>query len=156
MFEKFVQYIFKEVAKEIGGKLLSNYKFHSTTSKNHNWELKHVEPDAIYQKEDVLVFIDAKYKSNLYNRYSNSETLKDDHRHDLHQIMAYSSFSKTNLKYSFLCYPSEQLIPPQKIIYRNGINDITNTILIMGIPMKKDQISETKSVLISSINEIKF
>ena len=156
VFEKFVQYIFKEVAKEIGGKLLSNYKFHSTTSKNHNWELKHVEPDAIYQKEDVLVFIDAKYKSNLYNRYSNSETLKDDHRHDLHQIMAYSSFSKTNLKYSFLCYPSEQLIPPQKIIYRNGINDITNTILIMGIPMKKDQISETKRVLISSINEIKF
>ena len=109
VFEKFVQHIFKEVAKEAGGKLFANFKFHSRSSKHYTWELKHIEPDAIYQKENYLVFIDAKYKSNLYNRFDNSETLKDDHRHELHQIVAYTSFSKADFKYDFLCYPSDQL-----------------------------------------------
>jgi hypothetical protein len=153
VFEKFVQFIFKEVAKETGGKLFSNYKFHSRTSKHYSWELKHIEPDAIYQKENVLVFIDAKYKSNLYNKFDNSETLKNDHRHDLHQIMAYSSFSDTDFKFGFLCYPSEQL-EIKTIKYKNGINEVTNTILVMGIPLKKDCINEAKRLLSNVLNQL--
>lgn len=153
VFEKFVQHIFKEVAKETGGKLFANFKFHSRTSKHYTWELKHIEPDAIYQKENFLVFIDAKYKSNLYNKFDNSETLKDDHRHDLHQIMAYSSFSKTDFKYGFLCYPSDQL-ELKTIRYKNGINEVTNTVSIMGIPLKKDSINEAKRLLTNELNNI--
>jgi hypothetical protein len=153
VFEKFVQYIFKAVAKETGGKLFANFKFHSRTSKHYSWELKHIEPDAIYQKENLLVFIDAKYKSNLYNKFDNSETLKDDHRHDLHQIMAYTSFSKTDFKYGFLCYPSDQL-ELKTIKYKNGINEVTNTVLVMGIPLKKDSINEAKRLLTNELNEL--
>ena len=153
VFEKFVQYIFKDVAKETGGKLFANFKFHSKTSKHYSWELKHVEPDAIYQKENFLVFIDAKYKSNLYNKFGNSEILKEDHRHDLHQIMAYTSFSKTELKYGLLCYPSDKLEVKQ-IKYKNSINEVTNTILILGIPLKKDTIKDVKKFLISELNKI--
>jgi hypothetical protein len=153
VFEKFIQYIFKEVAKETGGRLYSNFKFHSRTSKHFSWELKHVEPDAIYQKENYLVFIDAKYKSNLYNKFDQSETLKEDHRHDLHQIMAYSSFSKTDLKFGFLCYPSDQ-IEVKSIQFKNGINEATNTILILGVPLKKSNIGETKRLLTNELNEI--
>jgi hypothetical protein len=153
VFEKFVQHIFKEVAKETGGKLFANFKFHSRTSKHYSWELKHIEPDAIYQKDNFLVFIDAKYKSNLYNKFDNSETLKDTHRHDLHQIMAYSSFSKTDLKYGFLCYPSDQL-ELKTIIYKNRINEVTNTVSIMGIPLKKDSVNEAKRLLITELNTI--
>ena len=153
VFEKFVQYIFKEVAKETGGKLFTNFKFHSKTSKHYSWELKHIEPDAIYQKEKLLVFIDAKYKSNLYNKFHNSETLKTDHRHDLHQIMAYSSFSKTDLKYGFLCYPSDQL-ELKTIKYKNGINEVSNIVLILGIPLKKDSIIKAKRLLTKELNEI--
>jgi len=155
VFEKFVQHIFKEVAKKTGGKLFSNFKFHSRTSKHYTWELKHIEPDAIYQKENFLVFIDAKYKSNLYNKFDNSETLKDDHRHDLHQIMAYSSFSKTDFKYGFLCYPSDQL-ELKTIKYKNGINEVTNTVSIMGIPLKKDSINEAKRLLTNELNTIEI
>jgi 5-methylcytosine-specific restriction endonuclease McrBC regulatory subunit McrC len=68
-----------------------------------------------------MVFIDAKYKSNLYNKFDQSELLKEGHRHDLHQIMAYSSFSKTNFKYGFLCYPSDK-IEIKSIQYKNSIN----------------------------------
>lgn len=152
VFEKFVQHIFKAVAKETGGKLFTNFKFHSRTSKHYSWELKHIEPDAIYQKENLFVFIDAKYKSNLYNKFDNSETLKDDHRHDLHQIMAYTSFSMTDLKYGFLCYPSDQL-ELKAIKYKNRINEVTNTVLVMGIPLKKDSINEAKRLLTNELNE---
>lgn len=153
VFEKFIQHIFKEAAKETGGKLYQNFKFQSRTSKHYSWELKHIEPDAIYQKEEVLVFIDAKYKSNLYNKFDQSETIKEEHRHDLHQIMAYSSFSKTDFKFGFLCYPSNQ-IEIKSIQYKNGINETTNTILILGVPLKKDSILETKKILIKELTYI--
>ncbi|MEJ5228112.1 hypothetical protein [Thermodesulfovibrio sp.] len=155
VFEKFIQYIFKEVAKETGGRLYSNFKFHSINSKHYSWELNHIEPDAIYQKENILVFIDAKYKSNLYNKYDQSEFLKEDHRHDLHQIMAYSSFSSTYFKFGFLCYPSNQ-IELKSIQYRNTINDVKNIIFILGIPLKKESLNEIKLLLINKFNEIEI
>jgi hypothetical protein len=143
VFEKFVQHIFKEVARETGGKLFQNFKFGSKTSKYYSWELKHLEADAIYQKDDLLVFIDAKYKSHLYNRYGVSEQLKEDHRHDLHQIMAYSSFSKTENKYGFLCYPSDK-IEVKNIQFKNRINEVTNTVILLGIPLKATIVNEAK------------
>lgn len=152
VFEKFVQHIFKETAKETGAKVFTNPKFYSQLFKNYNWELKYIEPDVIYQKENFLVFIDAKYKSNLYNKFENSETLKEDHRHDLHQIMAYSSFSKTSSKFGFLCYPSE-ILEMKSIEYNNRINEVTNTIVIMGIPLKKDSIIGAKRLLIKKLND---
>jgi hypothetical protein len=153
VFEKFVQYIFKETAKEIGGKLFSNYKFHSKSSIHYSWELKHIEPDAIYQKDSLLVFVDAKYKSNLYNKFDLSNILKEEHRHDLHQIMAYSSFGKTINKYGFLCYPSNK-VEIKSINYVNRINDSKSTILILGIPLRKDSIYATKCILIDELNKI--
>ena len=67
--------------------------------------------------------------------------------------MAYSSFSKTEFKYGFLCYPSDQL-ELKTIKYKNGINEITNTVLVMGIPLKKDSINEAKRLLTNELNEI--
>lgn len=153
VFEKFIQHIFKEVAKDTGGRLYSNFKFHSKISKHYSWELKHIEPDAIFQKENVLVFIDAKYKSNLYNKFDQSEVLKEDHRHDLHQIMAYSSFAKSDCKFGFLCYPSEK-IELKSIKYQNSINEAVTEIMIMGIPLRKDSVSAARSLLIEQIGKI--
>lgn len=153
VFEKFIQYIFKEAATETGGRLYSNFKFQSRTSKHYSWELKHIEPDAIFEKGNILVFIDAKYKSNLYNKFDQSDGLKEDHRLDLHQIMAYSSFSKTDYKYGFLCYPSEK-IELKSIQYKNGINEVTNTIFILGVPLREDSINETKRLLTNELDEI--
>lgn len=153
VFEKFVQHIFKHVTKEVGGQLFTNYKLNAYSKKFYSWELKHIEPDAIYQKKNLLVFIDAKYKSNLYNKFGDSENLKDDHRHDLHQIMAYSSFSKTISKNGILCYPSEKL-ESKTIEYRNRINEVSNLITIIGIPLKKEIIQQAKTLLMSEIHAI--
>jgi hypothetical protein len=153
VFEKFIQHIFKDVAKETGGKLFANFKFQSHSAKHFSWELKHIEPDAIYQKERFLFFIDAKYKSNLYNKFSLSETLKNEHRQDLHQIMAYSSFSKTISKFGILCYPSDK-IEAKTINYKNSINEVINSILVVGIPLKKEIVNEAKRLLIRELNYI--
>jgi hypothetical protein len=153
VFEKFVQYIFKQIAKEIGGRLYSNYKFQSKSYIHYSWELKHIEPDAIYQKENILIFIDAKYKSNLYNKFDDSEILKSTHRQDLHQIMAYSSFSREDSKYNILFYPSNS-IEIKKTIYKNPLNETTSSVLICGIPLKKESIKEAKTILIKEINKI--
>lgn len=153
VFEKFIQYIFRETAKETGGRLYSNFKFHSRTSKHYSWELKHIEPDAIFQTENVLFFIDAKYKANLYNKFNQSEVLKEDHRHDLHQIMAYTSFSKTDYKFGFLCYPSDK-IELKVIKYKNGINDAVSEILIMGVPLRKGCVAAVRNLLIDKIGLI--
>ena len=153
VFEKFVQYIFKETAKEIGGRLYSNFKFHSRSSGKYSWELKHIEPDAIYQKNSLLVFIDAKYKSNLFNKFDLSDALKEEHRRDLHQIMAYSSFGKTINKFGFLCYPSDK-VEMKSIRYKNGINDTESTVLILGVPLNKNSIRKTKNILTDELNHI--
>jgi hypothetical protein len=155
VFEKYVQFIFREIANEKGGKLYSNYKLFSKTPKFYSWGLRYLEPDAVLMKDDFLVFIDAKYKSNLYNKFDVSEFLKEDHRHDLHQIMAYSSFSKTDNKYSFLCYPSE--IFEHKIIkYQNGLNTVSNSIIILGIPLKKEYLNNTKKLLSKILDDLDF
>ena len=69
--------------------------------------------------------------------------------------MAYSSFSTTDFKFGFLCYPSGQL-EIKSIIYKNGINKVANTILVLGIPLKKDSIIDTKRLLIRGLNDIEI
>lgn len=154
VFEKFVQYIFKEVAKEFGGNFLANYKLNGYSASRRNaWELNHLEPDGILQKNEFLVFVDAKYKSHLYNKFSSSELLKSDHRHDLHQILAYSSFSSDKSKFGILCYPSQQL-EIKNIKYVNPINQAAGYIKILGLPLKSELIGEAKRLLMSEFSFI--
>lgn len=153
VFEKWVQHVFRETAKITGGKLSANLKLHSRASVYYPWQLKHLEADAVYQKENTLVFIDAKYKANLYNKNRPSESLNESHRHDLHQILAYSSFSETPMKYGFLCYPSNA-VQVDKIAYINPTNAVTNTIFIFGIPLNRHSINEAKLRLSQVLNDI--
>jgi hypothetical protein len=67
--------------------------------------------------------------------------------------MAYSSFSKTDFKFGFLCYPSNQ-IELKSIHYENGINETANTILILGVPLKKESVNDIKRLLGNELYEI--
>jgi hypothetical protein len=67
--------------------------------------------------------------------------------------MAYTSFSKADIKHGFLCYPSDQL-ELKSIKYKNGINEVTNSVLVMGVPLKKDSINEAKRLLTKELNDI--
>jgi len=154
VFEKFIQHIFREVSREMGGKLFDNYRFKSKASKRFAWQLNHLEPDAILYNEDITIFIDAKYKSHMYNKFDQSDKLKEDHRHDLHQILAYASFDKSSFKNGFICYPSNNT-EIEVISYQNNINETINNIYLCGIKFNIDGVKEAKLALIKEINRIK-
>lgn len=136
VFEKFVQHIFRGVARTGGGRLQTNPVFRSYSSQHFGWEVKQIEPDAVCRYKDLTVFIDAKYKSHLYNRNNNGEFLKSEHRHDLHQIMAYSSFA-VGPKACILCYPSEQ-IEEKLTRFTDGVTGTMNFVMLVGIPLKPE------------------
>ncbi|PSK99281.1 5-methylcytosine restriction system specificity protein McrC [Cecembia rubra] len=150
VFEKFIQQIFKEVTKSIGGKFIPNLKIYSNTKKRFQWSLNKLEPDGVLLKDDQVIFIDAKYKSHLYNKFDQSETLKEDHRRDLHQILAYSSFNDAKNKSGFLCYPSNK-IELSKIEYNFSQLGFFNQVLILGVPFRKSIIPETKNLIIENL-----
>jgi hypothetical protein len=153
VFEKFVQYIFKEVAKSIGGKFTPNLKINSNLRNKYPWNLNNLEPDGVLIKDELVFFIDAKYKSHLYNKYDQSESLKEEHRKDLHQILAYSSFNDAKNKVGFLCYPSNK-VEISKIEYSFSQMNFSNQICMVGIPFKKESISKTKEIIIEGFEKL--
>jgi hypothetical protein len=154
VFEKFIQHIFRLVAAESIGQLISNTKFRSRNSPNYTWNLAHLEPDAILKIGEKMIFIDAKYKSHLLNKYAQYDSsLKDDHRYDLHQIIAYSSFTNSDVKYCFLCYPSFA-VETSSIEYVNPYNNNLIRVYFFGVPTDIDAIPEAKYQILNVLNSI--
>ncbi len=143
VFEKFVQLIFNKVALRFGGVVLSNYKFKRRSYDYPSWSLSHLEPDIVLKKDDFMVMVDAKYKSNIYNMKNPSNILKDEHRKDLHQLIAYTSFENLKNRIGVLCYPSSKPVNYQ-LNYHNPLNNLNLILLIFGIPLEKDSIYESE------------
>lgn len=133
LFESYVQYIFKRVAFQIGGQSYSNNKL-SISGPRRNWGLAYLEPDIIIRKANRVIVADAKYKMHLLNSRSESvDKLKDAFRHDLHQVLAYSSFESEKNKTAIIVYPNTSFISLNQKI-RGSIMPVTNNLYIVGIP----------------------
>lgn len=144
-FERYVQYILGEVASSKGAVLESNKKY-SIRGEKTAWSLNYLEPDAVMYKDDIQYIIDAKYKSHMYNVHRVGEDLKDSFRKDLHQVLAYSSFVGNKEKYAMLIYPSDMFtIRRQKVT--SSINGYTSNVFLVGIPLRKSDLEETKKNL---------
>jgi hypothetical protein len=154
VFEKFVQHIFGEFARSIGGKLSANPRIRAQGSRFFSWELRQLEPDAVLRTDELVVVIDAKYKSHLYNKFESSELLKDDFRRDLHQIMAYTSFTGTDQKLAVICYPSSEM-ESKSTQFRDTLNDVSNRLLIIGIPLKRSIIPDAVRHISADIDRLK-
>ena len=141
-FERFVQHIFSDVAKKKNASFFCN-KHYSIIGNKPQWGLSYLEPDLVIQKDVVQFVIDAKYKSHVFDWFSSSEKLKDEFRHDLHQILGYSSFSCQDHKKILLVYPYTSFIHHDMKIM-NPINPTHATLHMIGIPLNKSLIEETK------------
>jgi len=153
VFEKFIQYVWREISKELGGKVNYNPVFLAKMGKKYPWGLQYLEPDLVFTKGNLVLYIDAKYKSNIFNHSDYSDILKEDHRRDIHQILAYMSFSDMSHKYGMLCYPSNSVVKSISV-YKSDITKANNNVIIMGIPMNKTNISEIKKCIIEIVNSI--
>ena len=148
-FERYVQYVLKLVAGLKGAKLDSNKKYRISGEKTA-WTLSHLEPDAVMYKGDVQYIIDAKYKSHMFNVNRMGDDLKETFREDFHQVLAYSSFGGTKQKHVMLIYPSNNFIS-REINVHSGINGYSAKAYLVGIPLKKSDMEETKQKLSSLI-----
>jgi len=154
VFEKYIQYLFEQVSKEFGGKFYSNFKIQQTNYSKYAWELKYLEPDGIFKKGNMLtVFVDAKYKSHLLNKFSQSEELKYEFRKDLHQIISYTSFTDKDIKYGFLCYPSN-IVEYKEVKFKNSLNYTETVVYLLGIPLDTNVILNVKKLIFEKLSLI--
>lgn len=147
-FERYVQYIITKVAAQRGGQSYNNTRLPVRSSNRPAWGLLYLEPDIIFLKDNLKVIIDAKYKSHIFNWDSGSDELKDTFRQDLHQVLAYSSFSSADHKSAALIYPFTAFISRRLHIHDpNGAN--AATVHLIGIPISKTTLPQTITALSS-------
>lgn len=144
-FERYVQYLMKEVARAKGARVICNPHF-PVFGHRPAWALKYIEPDIIIDKSDIQYIVDAKYKAHIYQVNSDSEQLRDTFREDFHQVLAYSSFGGNRQKNVMLIYPSDIFVSRDLEVV-SGINSYTSKAYLVGIPLKKSDMEDTKSKL---------
>ncbi len=153
LFERYVQFVFKQISLEIGAKQLNNYKIRQFSRFNPPWALNYLEPDVILVKNNLDVVVDAKYKSHLFNLKSSTEELKEEHRRDLHQLLAYTAFSKNQNKVGILCYPAnEQFLLELDYVFPHS--NVESKVVLLGIPLKKSELFGLRQLIIDFISGI--
>ncbi len=149
-FERYVQYLLKEIARTKGARITCNPHF-PVFGHRPVWALKYIEPDIIIDKSDIQYIIDAKYKSHVYQINGDSELLKETFREDFHQVLAYSSFGGQKQKNVMLIYPSDHFVKRELDVH-SCINGYSAKAYIIGIPLKKSDLEDTKKRLSVLIN----
>lgn len=150
-FERYVQYLFSSVAHRKGCSVYKNEHFSISGRSKPRWGLSYLEPDLMLQKEGVQYVIDAKYKSHIFNWGEESEDLRTSFRHDLHQILAYSSFSQTPHRNVMLVYPYNGFYH-NVLEVRSPLDPTTTSISFVGVPMEKSTLGDTVERLASIIS----
>ena len=123
---------------------------------------KYLLPDLVIERENETIIIDAKYKShwedlNSRNWYSLTEEIKERHRNDLFQVLAYSTISESRNIVSCLVYPCtkttwESLKKRRRLYHRAslGVGRRKVNLVLTAVPMEAE-IDETVKYLIEAI-----
>jgi 5-methylcytosine-specific restriction endonuclease McrBC regulatory subunit McrC len=89
----------------------------------------------------------------LFNLKSTTEELKEEHRKDLHQLLAYTTFTRSENKIGILCYPySQQYL--SELNYFSPFSQIGSTVLLVGVPMQKSKINDFKKLILENLSKI--
>lgn len=140
-FERYVQYLFRETAKKIGGHIECNPHHTIHGDQKPTWGLAYLEPDMVVKTDTMKLVVDAKYKSHIYNFNDTTDELKSTFRHDLHQVLAYALLNNESgfTTQSALVYPASRFVCKQL--------DITaphhTQIYLLGVPLQRSEVSNT-------------
>lgn len=150
-FEKYVQYLFRDMAKKKGAREIDNPHYGVRVNNRPSWGLSYLEPDLILQKTQEQLVVDAKYKSHIFNWNDNSDELKDAFRHDFHQILAYCSLNSMTTKQAMLVYPYSDFTY-HKMTVNSPLTNSEVQVYLVGVPLEKNRIEEVKKELYDIIN----
>lgn len=140
-FERFVQYILGETAKRRNFSIVANRR-HSIRGAHPNWGLSYLEPDIVLTSSEKTIIADAKYKSHIYNWNENTDDLYQAYRHDLHQVLAYTSLYK-DCSTAFLIYPFNSFRKEKIEVVGSHPVDV----FLIGISLQRDSLDETINFL---------
>lgn len=149
-FERYVQYLFANVARRKGWNAYDNEHYSICGKNKPRWGLSYLEPDLTLQKGSEQYVVDAKYKSHIFNWRDASEDLKSSFRSDLHQVVAYSTFSQSLHRKTILVYPYNKFFH-ELLEIRSPLNQTTVSVNLVGIPMEKKALTETVENLSSIV-----
>lgn len=147
-FERYVQFLLGEIAHSRGITIRNNAHF-GIRGDVPAFGLKYIEPDVILEKNDVQYIVDAKYKMYMYAFNKKSETLYDDFRNDLHQILSYAAFGKSQNKNVIIAVPYDSTKNPISKTFqiRNPHNGCLCLFHLVGIPLSKVKMYDTQKKL---------
>lgn len=139
LFERYVQTIIVQAVRELSGEVYPNKKINGE-GYIPPWGLKYLEPDITIRIGNNIYMADAKYKANYYVQSKESEILKETHRADLHQLLAYCSFEpQFSNKIGILFYPANRT-NYRAINYSAGsFGGTTNKVILCGLAFGNDE-----------------
>jgi len=144
LFERFTQYVFRSVCRDLNLKQVANHHIYRASFNSPDWSLRYLEPDLILINDELSIVVDAKYKSHFFNLNQNSENLHEEHRRDLHQVLAYSSFLPTKKKYAMICFPFSKYMV-KTLDYTSDLLRSRAKIFLFGIPMNPLEVPQIAS-----------
>jgi hypothetical protein len=153
-FEAWVETFAGLIIRKIGGQLKTGRKRETITP--ISWEpsfmgsQKYLLPDVIIERENDLIILDAKYKKHweelTFNNWSKVEDeIKEKHREDLLQILAYSTTTDKKNITSCLIYPCKEsvwdsMLKRDRVYHKASIHAGNRKInlVLAAIPMKTE------------------
>ncbi|MCM1066794.1 MAG: hypothetical protein NC418_04365 [Muribaculaceae bacterium] len=157
VFERYVQDVFEEVARRASGRLARNPRYRVCGRNLPRWSLRYLEPDMVIDLGDRRIPVDAKYKSHLYNVNldSDTETLKDAFRHDMHQVLAYMSFSECERKEGVLAYPASDFYC-RRLSISSPASGVVANLHLVGLPLQMSKRCPTVESVLSLLRKINY
>lgn len=116
-FEAWVETVLRAVILRTGGILRTGRERQTITpiawEPPHLGSQKSLIPDLVLELDGATVIVDAKYKRHWEEFQqvewsSQQDHLREQHRHDLHQVLAYANLSETTPTICCLMYPCKQ------------------------------------------------
>ncbi len=152
LFERWVECLARVWAHRFGGQVRSAFAGDTTIplrwSQSGQSGMKSLEPDIVVQQGDRVIIIDAKYKNHFEelddHRWAElGEEIREQHRHDVHQILAYASLFEASSITALLIYPMQ--VNTWERLSKRGYNWIQAglnhhgralTLALTGLPLK--------------------
>ncbi|MDO8431751.1 MAG: hypothetical protein Q7S58_05000 [Candidatus Binatus sp.] len=169
-FEAWVETLMSHVVRRIGGQLRSGRERQTVVPLN--WDppylgsQKSLIPDLVIERGDTTVIVDAKYKEHWEDmqerRWSDLEdALRERHRADLLQVLAYSTVARTPKALVCLAYPCNEerwlsLRARNRLVHRASLplTERRVELILVAFPLSTRVVAEAVSLMAEEIRRV--
>ncbi len=169
-FEAWIETIMSQVVRRIGGIMRSGRKRETVVPLNWNppylGSQKSLIPDLVIDRDDTTVIVDAKYKEHWeemqVRRWADlEEELRERHRADLLQVLAYSTVARNPKVLVCLAYPCDEerwlsLRARNRLVHRASllVTERRVDLVLVAFPLSTRVLAEAVNLMVEEIRRI--